>query len=120
MVSHLHTCLDDATGLLNPYLESQASTRGSKCRLPYGSMDVAQYASFCKEAAGTVAQNNLTSISEPDSAFLNNDLRLTLGVVEELSNKSNIKSVAALSLLVYGSESKIRTDRNVVQFKGMW
>jgi hypothetical protein len=50
-------------------------------------MDVAQYASFCMEAAEIVAQNILTSISEPDSAFLNNDLRLTLGIVEELSNK---------------------------------
>ncbi len=81
-------------------------------------MEVARYASFCKEAAETVAQNILNSISEPDSAFLNNDLRLTLGIVEELSNKSNIKSVVALSLLVHGS--KIRTDKNVVQFKGVW
>jgi len=114
MLSRLRTCLDDATGLLNPDLVSQVSPRGSKCRLPYGSLDVAQYASFCKEAAETVAQNILTSTAEPESAFLSNDLRLTLDIVEKLSTQSNIESVAALSLLVHGSKS--RTDLNVVQF----
>jgi hypothetical protein len=103
MLSQLRSCLD-CNGSPDPNQISQMSPRPSKSILQYSPLSPSNSASFCRDAAETVAHNVLLACSQPDSGFYLFNLRPCLASIENLARDGSVLSALALSALVHMSK----------------